>query len=149
MTSIVEFPFFISSSRSTDKDQTSLVENMVRLLKFTKPVVYTKSNGLLPFTYYHFLSNPGLEIRHFEKNSRRKNSKLKEKLDNTRVKHKDSTKFQSKKIWIRAKMILMLFLKKNNWIFLRKSKVYWLNSIFCFNYHRISSITKGIYSFGT
>ena len=67
MTSIVEFPFFISSSRSTDKDQTSLVENMVRLLKFTKPVVYTKSNGLLPFTYYHFLSNPGLEIRHFEK----------------------------------------------------------------------------------
>ena len=72
MTSIVEFPFFISSFRSTDKDQTSLVENMVRLLKFTKPVVYTKSNGLLPFTYYHFLSNPGLEIRHFEK-------KLKEK----------------------------------------------------------------------
>ena len=72
MTRIVEFPFFISSSRRTDKDQTSLVENMVRLLKFTKPVVYTKSNGLLPFTYYHFLSNPGLEIRHFEK-------KLKEK----------------------------------------------------------------------
>ena len=75
MTSIVEFPFFISSSRSTDKDQTSLVENMVRLLKFTKPVVYTKSNGLLPFTYYHFLSNPGLEIQHFEKKPKEKKLK--------------------------------------------------------------------------
>ena len=32
-----------------------------------------------------------------KKNSRRKNSKVKEKLDNSRVKHKDSTKFQYKK----------------------------------------------------
>ena len=36
-------------------------------------------------------------------------------------------------------MILKLFLKKNHWIFLWKSKICWLNSIFCFNSHRISS----------
>ena len=70
---------------------------MIRPLKFTKPVVYTKLNGLLPFTYYQLLSNPGLEIRHFEKKLKEKNSKLKGKNNNSRVKHKDLTKFQSKK----------------------------------------------------
>ena len=98
-----------ASSRSTVKDQTSRVENMVRPLKFTKLVVYTKLNGLLPFTDYQLLSNPGLEIWHLEKNSRRKTQNLRKKLDNSRVKHKD------------------------NWILPRKSKICWLNSIFCFN----------------
>ena len=86
---------------------------MVRLLKFTKPVVYTKSNGLLPFTYYHFLSNPGLEIRHFEKKTQgEKTQNLRKKLDNSRVKHKDSTKFQSKKNLNTGKNDLNVIFKK-------------------------------------
>ena len=106
--------------------------------------IYTNKEYLLQILWIHKQNIPGfrsgLEIRHFEKKLKEKKTQnSREKLNNSRVKLKDSTNFQTKKIWIWAKMILKLFLKKNHWIFLWKSKICWLNSIFCFNSHRISS----------
>ena len=71
------------------------------------------------------ITRAGLEIRHFEKNSKRKNSKLKEKTQQLKSKTqqlKSKTqgfdKISHKKNLNMGKMILKLFLKRNHWIFL-------------------------------
>ena len=64
---------------------------------------------------HHLRINTGLEIRHFEKNSRRKKLKTHgKKINNSRVKLKDATKFQTKKSEYGQKMILKLFFKKDS-----------------------------------